>query len=140
MAFSVETVRALQERYPQLKLIGNTPLVEIKLFQDELPDVRLFAKVESFNPGGSLKDRPVLFMMAEALYSGRLEGGKSIIDSSSGNAAIAYSMLGAILNVPVELVIPANASDDAAMSMCVTRSARTVPACALSGKRTINGT
>jgi len=112
MAFSLETVRDLQEKYPQLRLIGNTPLVELKLFKDELPDVRIFAKMEGFNPGGSLKDRPVLFMMAEALLNGRLDGGKSVIDSSSGNAAIAYSMLGAILNIPVALVIPATASEE----------------------------
>lgn len=112
MGFSIDTVRELQQRYPTLRLIGDTPLVALDLFADELPDVRLFAKVESFNPGGSLKDRPVLFMMAEALAAGRLEGGKAVIDSSSGNAGIAYAMMGAILGVPVELVIPANASEE----------------------------
>ena len=112
MTFGIDSVRQLQDKFPQLKLIGNTPLVELGLFKDELPDIRLFAKVEGFNPGGSLKDRPVLFMMAEALYTGRLDGGKTVIDSSSGNAAIAYSMLGAILKTPVELVIPANASEE----------------------------
>ena len=112
MAFGIDTVRRFQERFPTLRLVGDTPLVRLDLFKDELPDVDLYAKVEAFNPGGSLKDRPVLFMMAEAVHSGRLDGGKAVLDSSSGNAGIAYAMMGAILGVPVELVIPANASEE----------------------------
>ena len=54
----------LLDAHPALGLIGNTPLVRIDLFRDELPDVEVWAKVESFNPGGSLKDRPVFRMLA----------------------------------------------------------------------------
>ncbi|MBR58847.1 MAG: cysteine synthase [Myxococcales bacterium] len=112
MAFNLDNVHALQKRFPTLGLIGNTPLVELSFFKDELPDVRIFAKVEAFNPGGSLKDRPVLFMLAQALYDGVLTPERTILDSSSGNAGIAYAMIGRVLQVPVELVIPDNASNE----------------------------
>ncbi|HIN85724.1 MAG TPA: pyridoxal-phosphate dependent enzyme, partial [Myxococcales bacterium] len=97
-------------KHPALGLIGNTPLVRLDLFDNELPDVEVWAKVESFNPGGSLKDRPVLRMLSEAVIDGRLHPGKTILDSSSGNAGIAYAMIGAILGFPVTIVIPNNAS------------------------------
>jgi len=95
---------------PLLKLVGNTPLVEIPIFEKELPGCRFFAKVESGNPGGSIKDRPVRRMLLEALATGKLKAGQTIIDSSSGNAGIAYAMLGAALGLKVELVVPGNAS------------------------------
>jgi cysteine synthase B len=102
----------LLDAHPALGLIGNTPLVRIDLFRDELPDVEVWGKVESFNPGGSLKDRPVFRMLAEAKLSGALAGGRAVIDSSSGNAGIAYAMIGKLLGVPVELVLPGNASKE----------------------------
>jgi cysteine synthase B len=70
----------------------------------------VFAKLESLNPGGSLKDRPVLRMLLGALEDGHLKPGKTVLDSSSGNAGIAYAMIGRIIGVPVEIVIPNNAS------------------------------
>lgn len=98
------------ERHPALGAIGNTPLVPVDLFRDELPRVEVLAKLESLNPGGSLKDRPVLRMLLAALTDGRLEPGKTVLDSSSGNAGIAYAMIGGLLGLPVEIVIPDNAS------------------------------
>jgi cysteine synthase B len=98
------------ERYPALRAIGHTPLVPVTLFRDELPDVEVLAKMECLNPGGSLKDRPVLRMVLGALADGRLRDGQTILDSSSGNAGIAYAMIGRILGLPVEIVIPDNAS------------------------------
>ena len=89
--------------------IGGTPLVEL----DGLgaPDgVRIFAKLESVNPGGSLKDRSVARILRRAIAEKRFEGGRRLLDSSSGNAGVAYAMLGAALGVPVTLVVPANAS------------------------------
>jgi cysteine synthase B len=62
------------------------------------------------NPGGSLKDRPVLRMLLGALDDGRLKPGRTVLDSSSGNAGIAYAMIGRMIGVPVEIVIPSNAS------------------------------
>ncbi len=110
MSADLQAVQDLQKKYPVLGLIGDTPLVDIGL--SENPKVKILAKVESFNPGGSLKDRPVLFMLAEALASGKIGNGQAILDSSSGNAGIAYAMIGRVLGVPVELVIPDNASDE----------------------------
>jgi S-sulfo-L-cysteine synthase (O-acetyl-L-serine-dependent) len=89
--------------------IGHTPLVELTEFVSR-PGVRVFAKLESVNPGGSIKDRPVARMMTRAIDAGRFAGGRRLLDSSSGNAGIAYAMLGAALGVPVTLVVPANAS------------------------------
>ena len=98
------------DRYPALRAIGNTPLVPVDLFGDEVPGVEVLAKMEGLNPGGSLKDRPVLHMLLTALADGRLAPGKIILDSSSGNAGIAYAMVGRIIGAPVEIVIPGNAS------------------------------
>ncbi|HMH50909.1 MAG TPA: PLP-dependent cysteine synthase family protein [Candidatus Acidoferrum sp.] len=100
------------ERFPALKAIGNTPMVPVDVLRSDLPEVEVFAKLESVNPGGSLKDRPVLRMLLSALDDGRLGPGKSVLDSSSGNAGIAYAMVGRIIGVPVEIVIPDNASNE----------------------------
>jgi cysteine synthase B len=70
----------------------------------------VWAKLEGFNPGGSVKDRPALRMIQEGLRKGDLRPGKTIIDSTSGNTGIALAMLGATLGYPVELVVPANVS------------------------------
>jgi len=109
-----ETLDAIPEefflKYPALRLIGNTDLVEIAIFSDEQPGVKISAKTEWLNPGGSVKDRPVLRMIAMAMLSGELKEGQIILDSSSGNAGIAYSMIGAILGIKVEIVVPGNAS------------------------------
>ena len=104
-----ELVDKYKDRFPAITLVGNTPLVRVRLFEDELPDVEIYVKVESFNPGGSLKDRPVLYMLLEALDRGALAG-RTILDSSSGNAGIAYAWIGKVIGVPVRLVVPDNAS------------------------------
>ncbi len=95
---------------PLMAAIGRTPLVELAVIREAAPRTRLFAKLESVNPGGSIKDRPVVRMLREALAKGRLAGGRRVLDSSSGNAGISYAMLGAALGVPVTLVVPGNAS------------------------------
>ena len=100
------------ERYPALSLVGNTRMVEIFCFSEEFPGVRVFAKAEFTNPGGSLKDRPVRRMLLEAMLAGELEGGRAVLDSSSGNAGIAYAMIGAMMKVPVHIVVPGNASKE----------------------------
>jgi cysteine synthase B len=89
--------------------IGGTPLVELEGFAADAK-VRIFAKVESVNPGGSIKDRPVARMIRRAIAEHRFADGRRLLDSSSGNAGIAYAMLGAAFGVPVTLVVPANAS------------------------------
>ena len=92
-----------------LDLIGNTPLLDVS-FLAPSSKISLFAKAEWMNPGGSLKDRPVKRMLTKAIESGKLTKDKIIIDSSSGNAGIAYSMIGNALGYKVEIVIPGNAS------------------------------
>jgi cysteine synthase B len=74
--------------------------------------VEVYIKAEWFNPGGSIKDRPVLRMITEAEGDGWLGPGKTILDSTSGNAGIAYAMIGAVKGYPVELVVPASASEE----------------------------
>lgn len=106
------TIQDIIARYPVLQLIGKTPLVRLDLFREECPDVEVYAKAEMFNPGGSIKDRPVLRMLTEAILSGALRPGKTILDSTSGNAGIAYALIGGVLGYPVELVIPGNASEE----------------------------
>ncbi len=105
-----EEFRPLLEKCPALSLIGNTPLVRIDLPGLSKPGVEVYAKIEYFNPGGSIKDRPVLWMLARAILDGRLTPERSVIDSSSGNAGIAYAMIGSALGYKVKLVVPENAS------------------------------
>src|SRR5678816_160434 len=94
-----------------LDLIGNTPLLEIQRITEGIsPGVKVYAKLEGQNPGGSVKDRPAWRMVQEGLRSGKLRAGKTILDSTSGNTGIALAMIGSVLGYPVELVIPANVS------------------------------
>jgi cysteine synthase B len=72
----------------------------------------VLAKAEWFNPGGSVKDRPALHILQTALAERRLEGGRRLLDSTSGNMGIAYATFGAALGVPVTLALPANASPE----------------------------
>src|SRR5436190_9169676 len=96
-----------------LQLIGNTPLVEIRRVRDGVaPGVRVLGKLEGFNPGGSVKDRPALKMIEDGLARGRLVPGKTILDSTSGNTGIALAMVGAALGYPGELVMPGNVSKE----------------------------
>jgi cysteine synthase B len=90
--------------------VGNTPLVRLQKIAREVPDVEVWAKLEFANPGGSVKDRPALRMMLDALADGRLTRSKILIDSTSGNTGVAYSMFGAALGVRVRLVMPSNVS------------------------------
>lgn len=100
-----------------LALIGNTPLVRIRRLGDLPQPVELYAKLEGFNPGGSVKDRPILRIVEDAERDGRLAPDSSgrpraILDSTSGNAGIAYAMIGAVKGHRVTLVVPANASEE----------------------------
>jgi S-sulfo-L-cysteine synthase (O-acetyl-L-serine-dependent) len=94
-----------------LDLIGNTPLLEINRIIEGIPaGVKIYAKLEGLNPGGSVKDRPALRMVQEGLQSNKLRPGKTIIDSTSGNTGIALALIGSVLGYPVELVMPGNVS------------------------------
>lgn len=92
-----------------IELIGNTPLIRLSNYEKQLePGVELYIKAEWFNPGGSVKDRPALKMIVDGIEKGKLTKDKIIMDSSSGNTAIAYAMIGASLGYKVELVVPEN--------------------------------
>ncbi|NIR31563.1 MAG: cysteine synthase family protein [Gammaproteobacteria bacterium] len=93
-----------------LGAIGNTPMVELDVVHEVAPNTRLFAKLESVNPGGSIKDRPSARMLSRALDAGMFEGGRRLLDSSSGNAGISYAMMAAAMGIPVTLIVPGNAS------------------------------
>ncbi len=93
-----------------LDLVGNTPLLRLRLFEDELPGVRVYAKAEYRNPGGSVKDRPALRMITEAERTGRLTPERVILDATSGNTGVAYAMIGAARGYRVHLVMPRNVS------------------------------
>ena len=72
--------------------IGNTPLVDIKKLNPN-PRVRILAKLESFNPGGSIKDRPALYMIEAAEKCGALTAGTTVIEATSGNTGIGLALI-----------------------------------------------
>ncbi|MBX3230242.1 MAG: cysteine synthase family protein [Labilithrix sp.] len=90
--------------------VGDTPLLRLRVVTKNAPDVPVYAKLEFENPGGSVKDRAALRMIQDALADGRLTKGKTLIDSTSGNTGVAYSLFGAALGIPVKLVMPSNVS------------------------------
>ncbi|MCX7737896.1 MAG: cysteine synthase B [Hydrogenothermaceae bacterium] len=98
-----------------LELVGNTPL--IRLYRS-LPDdiksknVEIYAKLESYNPGGSVKDRPATRMIVDGIQSGKLTKDKIIVDATSGNTGIALAMVGTALGFQVELAMPSNVSGE----------------------------
>jgi len=93
-----------------LARIGNTPLIRLRRLVADWPGVEVYCKAEWMNPGGSVKDRPALNMVLEALRRGDLKPGQTILDATSGNTGIALAMIGAVLGYRVCLCIPANAS------------------------------
>jgi S-sulfo-L-cysteine synthase (O-acetyl-L-serine-dependent) len=91
--------------------IGNTPL--LRLHRDDIsPEVELWAKLEFFNPGGSVKDRPAKRMIEDGEHQGLLTPDKIILDSTSGNTGIAYAMIGAAKGYRVRLAMPSNVSQE----------------------------
>ena len=92
------------------RLVGNTPLLRVRLFEREFPRVEVHAKAEWFNPGGSVKDRAALSMIEDGEKRGALTRDKTIIDSTSGNTGIAYALIGAAKGYRVQLVMPRNVS------------------------------
>src|SRR5438270_13059078 len=105
------TIRpAVQESIAEL--VGNTPLIRIRSFEDRYPDLEVYAKAEWFNPGGSVKDRAALAMVEDGERRGALTRDRTLIDSTSGNTGVAYAMVGAAKGYRVELVMPANVSEE----------------------------
>jgi cysteine synthase B len=94
-----------------LEMIGNTPMLDLSDLTGRT-GVRLLAKAELANPGGSVKDRPALAMILDAQRRGLFEGGRRLLDATSGNTGIAYAMIGAALGIPVTLCMPDSASPE----------------------------
>ena len=97
------------EREGLLGTVGNTPIIPLRHLHSGA--VEIYAKAEWHNPSGSVKDRPAAAILREALQSGELGNGRSLLDSTSGNMGIAYATLAAAIGVPVHLTLPANANN-----------------------------
>ena len=91
------------------ELVGSTPLLRLRRFEPR-EGVAIYAKLESRNPGGSVKDRAALAIVREAERTGALGSGRILIDATSGNTGIAYAMLGAARGHRVRLCVPSNIS------------------------------
>ena len=100
----------MQDADPLLRSIGHTPLIPLRRIGTELRPVRILAKAEWLNPGGSVKDRPAYRMIRAAEVSGQMTPGKIILDATSGNTGIAYAMVAARRGYRAKLLLPANAS------------------------------
>ncbi len=93
-------------------LIGHTPLLRLRKFERDCPGVKVYAKAEWQNPGGSVKDRPAARMIAEGERKGTLTPDKVILDATSGNTGIAYAMIGAARGYRVRLCVPSNVTPE----------------------------
>src|SRR3984957_19628478 len=92
-----------------LDLIGNTPMVDVSQLSPN-PRVAIVAKLEGWNPGGSVKDRAGRAMIDEAEKDGSLRPGQQILESSSGNTGIALAMVAKVRGYPIKIVLPENVS------------------------------
>jgi S-sulfo-L-cysteine synthase (O-acetyl-L-serine-dependent) len=95
-----------------IDLIGRTPLIRLRAFGQDTPGVELYAKAEFQNPGGSVKDRAAASILREAVRSGRLHKGVTILDATSGNTGIAYAMISAAFGYRIKLCMPANVTPE----------------------------
>lgn len=95
-----------------LDAIGGTPLLELPRIASSVPGLRLLAKGEHLNPGGSVKDRPARSMILDGIARGLLTQGKTILEATSGNTGIADAMIGRALGYPVTLCVPGNVSSE----------------------------
>jgi S-sulfo-L-cysteine synthase (O-acetyl-L-serine-dependent) len=106
-----EIAGGLRADDPLLRAVGGTPLLPLARLADSAGGgFELWGKAEFLNPTGSVKDRAALAIVRRAIETGRLDAGRTLVDASSGNTAVAYAMLGARLGFPVELVLPRNAN------------------------------
>ncbi|WP_031429178.1 cysteine synthase CysM [Flavimarina sp. Hel_I_48] len=98
------------------RLIGNTPLVESKVLQQN-PNVKLLFKLEGDNPGGSVKDRAAFNMITSALERGAIDKNSKLIEATSGNTGIALAMIASIYGLDLEIVMPENATKERVQTM-----------------------
>jgi S-sulfo-L-cysteine synthase (O-acetyl-L-serine-dependent) len=99
-----------------IDLVGNTPLVELTRLNPN-PNVKIYAKLEGNNPGGSVKDRAALNMIRSAVERGDIKSGMQLIEATSGNTGIALAMIARLYNIDIELVMPSNATRERTLTM-----------------------
>lgn len=99
-----------------LDTIGNTPMVELQRLNKN-PNVKIFAKLEGNNPGGSVKDRTALSMIKSALGRGDIDKNTKLIEATSGNTGIALALIANIYNLTIELVMPENSTRERVLTM-----------------------
>ena len=99
-----------------LDLVGNTPMVELRRINPN-PKVKLYAKLEGNNPGGSVKDRPARSMILKAMQRGTLKPGMKLIEPTSGNTGIALAMIAAVSGFEMHLVMPTSATAERVKTM-----------------------
>lgn len=99
-----------------VEFVGNTPLVEIQRLHTN-PNVKIFAKLEGNNPGGSVKDRAALNMIRSAIDRGDIKKGTKLIEATSGNTGIALAMIASIYDLEIELVMPSNSTRERTLTM-----------------------
>lgn len=97
-------------------LVGNTPLVELQKVNPN-KNVKIFAKLEGDNPAGSVKDRPVLYMIKRAIERGDIKKNTKLIEATSGNTGIAMAFASNLFNLEVELAMPANSTRERVLTM-----------------------
>ncbi len=99
-----------------LDAVGNTPIVELQRLNKN-PNVKIFAKLEGNNPGGSVKDRPALYMIKNALGRGDIDIKTKLIEATSGNTGIALALMANVYNLTIELVMPENSTRERVLTM-----------------------
>jgi cysteine synthase B len=99
-----------------IDLIGNTPLVEITKLNPN-PNVKIYAKLEGNNPGGSVKDRASLNMIRSAIERGEIKEGTKLVEATSGNTGIALAMIASLYDLDIELVMPLNSTRERTLTM-----------------------
>src|SRR6185437_1433256 len=99
-----------------LDTVGNTPMVELQRLNTN-PNVKIYAKLEGNNPGGSVKDRPALYMMRNALQRDNITKDTKLIEATSGNTGIALALMANIFNMEIELVMPSNSTRERVLAM-----------------------
>ncbi|WP_395805714.1 cysteine synthase CysM [Daejeonella sp.] len=99
-----------------IDLVGNTPLVELQRLNPN-PNVKIYAKLEGNNPGGSVKDRAALNMIRSAIERGDISKKTKLIEATSGNTGIALAMISSLYGIEIELVMPSNSTRERTLTM-----------------------
>src|SRR5262245_34549897 len=99
-----------------IDLVGNTPMAELRKLNPN-PQIKIFAKLEGNNPGGSVKDRPALNMIRSAIERGDIKPGSRLIEATSGNTGIALAMIARLYDLEIELVMPSSSTRERTLTM-----------------------